>query len=254
MPKQIKLIVANWKMNGNLLHNEQLLNNLKKSFINYQPACKIVVCVPTPYLAQVQSLCTNTKIHWGAQDISIHPKGAFTGEISVSMLQDFNVSYVIVGHSERRRYHHESTIEVIQKAQTALKSQITPIICIGETLKEYQANHTQAVLQKQITTIAKQLGREVNRSIIAYEPIWAIGTGKTATPKYVQNIHTMLRTQLKNINSEIDDVCILYGGSINASNAKQLLSQKDIDGGLIGSASLDSQQFLEIIKATDPLI
>ncbi len=245
MKKQ--LIAGNWKMNGSLAANEALLKDVLAGL--NAPACQIAVCVPAVYLAQCQKQLTGSAIDVGAQDVSEHESGAFTGEISAAMLKDLGVRYAIVGHSERRQYHDETDAVVAVKAQRALAAGITPIVCVGETLQEREAGKTEEVVKRQLAAVIHLNGHCISEIVVAYEPVWAIGTGKTATPEQAQAVHALLRAQLQAATSHADRIQILYGGSMNAANAAQLLAQVDIDGGLVGGASLKAQDFLTIIAA-----
>ncbi len=247
-----KLIAGNWKMNGSLAANEALLRELVAGL----PAplrCDVAVCVPAPYLAQWQALAQTLSglldIGLGAQDVSGELSGAFTGEVSAPMLKEFGCRYVIVGHSERRQYHGETDTVVAQKAQQALSAGITPIVCVGETLAQREAGETEAVVKRQLAAVVHTNGHCISEIVVAYEPVWAIGTGKTATPDQAQAVHAVLRAQLKAATDHSDRVKILYGGSMNATNAVSLLGQPDIDGGLIGGASLKARELLTIIAA-----
>lgn len=242
-----KLIAGNWKMNGSLAANEALLAALAKG-LSTKVACDIAVCVPAPYFAQVQSL-KSAAIGLGSQDVSAQASGAFTGEISAIMLKDFGARYAIVGHSERRWYHGETDALVADKAKAALAAGITPIVCVGETLAEREAGATCEVVKRQLAAVIHTNGHCISEIVVAYEPIWAIGTGKTASPEEAQAVHAVLRAQLKAATEHSGRVRILYGGSMNAANAATLLSQPDIDGGLIGGASLKAADFLSIIAA-----
>ena len=242
-----KLIAGNWKMNGSLAFNQALLAELAIG-LNVKPACNIVVCVPAPYLAQVQSLRV-TAVDVGAQDVSAQATGAYTGEVSAAMLKDFGVRYAIVGHSERRQYHGETDALVASKAKAALSAGITPIVCVGETLAEREAGLTEDVVKRQLAAVIHANGHCISEVVLAYEPVWAIGTGKTASPAQAQAVHAVLRAQLKAATDQFARVKILYGGSMNAANAGSLLSQPDIDGGLVGGASLKAAEFLSIIAA-----
>jgi len=175
--------------------------------------------------------------------------GAYTGEISAGMLKDFSVRYVIVGHSERRQYHAESDATVANKAQRALSAGITPIVCVGETLADREAGQTEEVVKRQLAAVIQVNGHCISEIVVAYEPVWAIGTGRTASPEQAQEVHAVLRSQLKAATSHSDRISILYGGSMNAANAAQLLAQTDIDGGLIGGAALKAADFLAIMAA-----
>jgi len=242
-----KLIAGNWKMNGNAASNQALVESLLASSTAWN--CLVAVCVPAVYLAQVQALVRGTGIALGAQDVSAQEGGAFTGEISASMLRDFGTRYAIVGHSERRQYHGETDAVVATKAQRALAAGITPIVCVGETLAEREAGRTEEVVKRQLAAVIHANGHCISEIVVAYEPVWAIGTGKTATPDMAQQVHAVLRAQLRAASPQADRVHILYGGSMNAANASQLLSQADIDGGLIGGAALKAPDFLTIIAA-----
>jgi triosephosphate isomerase len=244
-----KLIAGNWKMNGSLAANEALLQGIRDGLNTAAPACDIAVCVPAVYLAQCQGLLTGSGIELGAQDVSSHEAGAYTGEVSVSMLKEFGVRYAIVGHSERRQYHAETDAVVAVKAQRALAGGITPIVCVGETLAEREAGKTEEVVKRQLAAVIHLNGHCISEIVVAYEPVWAIGTGKTASPEQAQQVHAVLRAQLKAASAQADRIVILYGGSMNAGNAAQLLAQPDIDGGLIGGASLKAPDFLTIIAA-----
>ena len=188
-------------------------------------------------------------IDLGAQDISAHEAGAFTGEVSGAMLKEFGVRYCIVGHSERRQYHAESDALVASKTQRALASGITPIVCVGETLADREAGKTEEVVKRQLAAVIHENGHCISEIVVAYEPVWAIGTGKTASPEQAQQVHAVLRAQLKAASSQAERIQIIYGGSMNAVNAAQLLAQPDIDGGLIGGAALKAADFLTIIDA-----
>ncbi|PIY30103.1 MAG: triose-phosphate isomerase [Comamonadaceae bacterium CG_4_9_14_3_um_filter_60_33] len=242
-----KLIAGNWKMNGSLAANEALLKALLAGV--GQPACQVAVCVPAVYLAQCQAMLSGCVIELGAQDISAHESGAYTGEIASAMLKDFGTRYVIVGHSERRQYHGETDELVAAKAQRALGSGITPIVCVGETLAEREADRTEEVVKRQLAAVIHANGHCISEVVVAYEPVWAIGTGLSATAEQAQQVHAVLRAQLRAATASADRVQLLYGGSMNAANAKSLLAQPDIDGGLIGGAALKSADFLTIIAA-----
>ncbi len=246
-----KLIAGNWKMTGSLAANEALVKGVQDG-LNAALADKkaqVAVCVPAAYLSQVQQLTHNSGIDLGSQDVSAHEQGAYTGETSAAMLKDFAVRYAIVGHSERRQYHGETDELVATKAQRALAAGITPIVCVGETLAEREAGKTEEVVKRQLAAVIHTNGHCISEIVVAYEPVWAIGTGKTATPEQAQAVHAVLRAQLKAATEHSERVQILYGGSMNAANAAQLLSQPDIDGGLIGGAALKPADFLTIIAA-----
>jgi triosephosphate isomerase len=242
------LIAGNWKMNGSLAANATLLAGILRD--EAAVSAELAVCVPAPYLAQVQSVLGGSPVRWGAQDVSAQERGAFTGEVSAEMLLEFGCSYVIVGHSERRSYHAESDELVAQKAQRALASGLTPSVCVGETLEEREQGATDAVVSRQLAPVLDAMRTQLASMVIAYEPVWAIGTGKTATPEMAQQVHARLRAMLAERDAEsAQQVRILYGGSMKPDNAKDLLAKPDIDGGLIGGASLNASDFLAIAHA-----
>lgn len=247
MTQKKKLIAGNWKMNGSLQANAALLQALRDGL--GVPGCGVAVAVPAPYLAQVQALVAGSEIALAAQDVSQHETGAFTGEVSVGMLRDFGARYALVGHSERRQYQGETDAVVAAKAQRALSGGVTPIVCVGETLAEREAGQTETVVKRQLAAVIHAVGHCVSEIVVAYEPVWAIGTGRTATPEQAQQVHAVLRAQLAAATESADRVLILYGGSMNAANAAELLAQPDIDGGLVGGASLKAADFLKIIAA-----
>lgn len=246
-----KLIAGNWKMNGNLAANETLLGALGEAWSGAPPACEVAICVPAAFLAQVEGLKARTPalapLQLGAQDVSVHASGAYTGETSAGMLREFGCRYAIVGHSERRQYHGETDSVVADKAKTALAAGLTPIVCVGETLAERESGQTEAVVKRQLAAVIHANGHCLAEVVVAYEPVWAIGTGKTASPQEAQAVHAVLRAQLSAATDKAGRIKILYGGSMNAGNAAVLLSQADIDGGLIGGASLKAAEFLAII-------
>ncbi len=242
-----KLIVGNWKMNGTLVDNQVLIDALLADL--GAPQTDVAVCVPSVYLAQLQPLLRGRSIALGAQDVSQHAVGAFTGETSAAMLREFGVRYCLVGHSERRQYHGESNSLVSLKAKQALACGITPIVCVGETLAEREAGETEAVVKRQLAAVIHDNGHCISEIVVAYEPVWAIGTGKTATAAQAQEVHAVLRAQLTAATEHADRIHILYGGSMKAGNAAELLAQPDIDGGLVGGASLKSADFLAIVRA-----
>jgi len=241
-----KLVVGNWKMHGGLAANAALLGAL---MAGWQPAAgrTLAVCVPFPYLAQTQSALAGSAIAWGAQDVSEHGAGAYTGEVSAAMLVEFGCRYAIVGHSERRQYYGDTDGIVAAKAAAALAAGLTPVACVGETLAEREAGATEAVVLRQLDAVLARVGREAVKMVIAYEPVWAIGTGRTASPDEAQAVHALLRTRLAGAGAS--DVPVLYGGSVKADNAAALFAMADIDGGLIGGASLKAAEFLAIARA-----
>jgi triosephosphate isomerase len=244
-----KLIVGNWKMNGSRAANATLLNGIVAGLDNARASC--AVCVPAPYLQQCEDLLAGSAIAWGAQDVSAYEGGAYTGEVCAKMLSEFACRYVIVGHSERRAYHREDSALVAQKALAVLAEGMTPIVCVGETLEQREAGATAQVVGAQLDAVLEALDTAaVEKIVVAYEPVWAIGTGRNATPAMAQDVHAQLRAQLKARNAEAADIVpILYGGSMKPENAKDLLAQPDIDGGLIGGAALKAEDFLAIIHA-----
>ncbi|OEZ46560.1 triosephosphate isomerase [Janthinobacterium sp. MP5059B] len=238
-------------MNGSRTSNAVLLSEIVAGLAASGAAS--AVCVPAPYLAQCQAQLAGTALGWGAQDVSAHAGGAYTGEISTAMLQDFGCGYVVIGHSERRAYHGESDAQVAAKTVAALAAGITPIVCIGETLAQREAGQTNAVVAQQLGAVLAAISADdVAKLVLAYEPVWAIGTGKTATPQMAQDVHQVLRAQLVAKNAvAAAGVQILYGGSMKPENAKELMAMPDIDGGLIGGAALKAADFLAIIHAAD---
>jgi triosephosphate isomerase len=244
-----KLVIGNWKMNGNRAANATLLSGILAGLNDFGADC--AVCVPAPYLAQCETLLQGSAVAWGAQDLSVHTSGAYTGEVSASMLTDFACRYVLCGHSERRAYHHESNELVAQKTRAALAAGLTPVVCVGETLEQREAGATAAVIGAQLQAVLDVLeNSELIKIVVAYEPVWAIGTGKTATPQIAQEAHALLRAQLAARDTvSAAAIQILYGGSMKPDNAKELLAQPDIDGGLIGGAALKAADFLGIIQA-----
>lgn len=245
-----KFVAGNWKMNGDLASNAALISAVKAG-LAADGNVDVATCVPAPYLAQVQAAVSGSVIGLGAQDVSVHAAGAYTGEVSAAMLAEFACKYVIVGHSERRAYHGETDAQVAAKTVAALKSGLTPIVCVGETLAQREAAQTNAVVGGQLDVVLAALdAAQAEAIVVAYEPVWAIGTGKTATPEMAQDVHAMLRARLalKSVEAAAK-VRILYGGSMKPDNAKELLAMADIDGGLIGGAALKAADFLAIVQA-----
>lgn len=243
-----QFVAGNWKMHGSLAANAALLGEVLAG--TAAARCDVAVCVPYPYLAQCQHLLQISTVALGAQDCSVHASGAHTGEVAVSMLREFGCGYVIVGHSERRADHHESDALVAAKAQRVLEADMTPIVCVGETLAQREAGETATVVVRQLRAVTELLGQQTRRIVVAYEPVWAIGTGRTASPGQAQEVHAVLRAHLAQIGADIGAaVRILYGGSVKPDNAQVLFAQPDIDGGLIGGASLKASDFLAIVAA-----
>lgn len=243
-----KFIAGNWKMNGNLTANAALIQALRAGI--GAPACDVAVCPPSIYLPQLRELLVGQDaIALGSQNVSQHLNGAYTGDVSAEMLKELGVRYAIVGHSERRMHQAETDTNVAVKAKRALEAGITPIVCVGETQRERDEGMTDYIVRRQLAAVVQLVGHCVHEIVVAYEPVWAIGTGNTATPEQAQQVHAVLRKQLQAATEKADTIRILYGGSMNAQNAAQLLAQPDIDGGLIGGASLKADDFLAIIAA-----
>lgn len=239
-------VIGNWKMNGSLAANAALLEAISSPrSVNGT----LAVCVPSPYLNQGQRLLSGTAVALGAQDVSAHESGAFTGQISASMLREFGASIVLVGHSERRQYNEESSEEVAAKAHAAYVAGLTPVICVGETLTERDMGLAEATVAAQIEPCAALIREAGCKLIFAYEPVWAIGTGKTASPAQAEEMHAFIREEIARYSPDARGVSILYGGSVKPGNAKELFAQRNIDGGLIGGASLVATDFLAIADA-----
>ena len=242
-----KLVVGNWKMHGTRAANAELLSAL----LTARPyRLDVAVCVPFVFINETAATLAGSDLRWGSQDVSAHEQGAFTGEVSASMLAECGCRYALVGHSERRAYHAESDALVAQKAQAALGKGVTPIVCVGETLAERDAGQTEAVVKRQLSAVIHQLAHCAAEMVVAYEPVWAIGTGRTASPEQAQAVHAVLRAQLHAATGRGDSMKILYGGSVKADNAATLFAQPDIDGGLIGGASLKASDFIAICRAS----
>jgi len=245
------LVAGNWKMHGSLATNQRLLDALKAGVAGLAGA-RVAVCVPFPYLAQAGQALAGTGIEWGGQTLSEHDAGAFTGEVSGPMLRDFGCRYVLVGHSERRSIFGERDPQVAAKFVAAQRAGLTPILCVGETLAERETGSTEAVVGSQLDAVIDASGaKALGQAIVAYEPVWAIGTGKTATPAQAQAVHEFIRTRVAKAGGDAlaADLLILYGGSVKASNAAELFGQADVDGGLIGGASLVAEDFIAICRA-----
>lgn len=244
-----KLVAGNWKMHGNLEANKALLTRVKEAAAGLKSAC--AVCVPFPYLAQAQAALAGSKVAWGAQNVSEHAQGAYTGEVAAAMLLEFGCRYVLVGHSERRALYDESDAMVAAKFAAALQAGLTPILCVGETLAEREAGITGEVVTRQLdAVIAKSGVASLGKAVLAYEPVWAIGTGKTASPQQAQDVHALIRSRIAGSDAAVaQGVQILYGGSVKPGNAQELFAMPDIDGGLIGGASLVAEDFLAICAA-----
>jgi triosephosphate isomerase len=250
MTKRQPLVAANWKMNGTLATLRPLMAAIGAG-IKVDVKAEIAICPPYVYLAELAGILQNTSMILGAQNLSRHDSGAYTGEVSAAMLLDYGCRYVIVGHSERRTLYGETDALVADKFAQAIKSGLKPILCIGEYLEEREAGDTDTVIARQLDAVITKCGIEsFEQAVIAYEPVWAIGTGKTATPEQAQEVHAFIRLRLARHDEKVaDTIRILYGGSVKATNAKDLFTMADIDGGLIGGASLDANDFLAICRA-----
>jgi len=247
-----KVIAGNWKMNNDIAQTTELINGLKTALASQSVNATVIVCPPFTSLSTAQQLVNGSFIKLGAQDVSLHDSGAFTGEVSLTMLKSVGCSYVIVGHSERRQFFAETNEIINQKAKKVLAGKLIPIICIGETLEQREKNITDQVLTAQTTGVLAGLtATEVEQSILAYEPVWAIGTGKTATKEQAEQAHGVIRNVISKLYSKdvAEKVVIQYGGSVKAENAKELLSQPNIDGALVGGACLKADSFAAIIVA-----
>lgn len=244
-----KLVAGNWKMHGSLTENDTLLTAVLAGLADVK--AQVAVCVPYPYLAQAQARLAGSPVAWGAQNLSQHAKGAYTGEVSATMLNDFGCRYVIVGHSERRAIYGETDQVVADKYAAAQAAGLTPILCVGETLNEREECITEQVIGRQLDAVLGKCGvASLARAVIAYEPVWAIGTGVTATPDQAQAVHAFIRGKIRALDATVaDSLIIQYGGSMKPNNAAELMSQPDIDGGLIGGAALVADDFLAICKA-----
>lgn len=244
-----KLVAGNWKMHGNFAANLTLLTCIKEAASGFKTGC--AVCVPFPYLAQAKATLAGSQVAWGAQNLSEHALGAFTGEVSAAMLAEFSCRYVLVGHSERRALYGESDAVVAAKFAAAQKAGLTPILCVGETLAEREAGITGEVVSRQLDAIVAKSGvASLERAVLAYEPVWAIGTGKTASSQQAQDVHALLRARVAEGSANVaQGLLILYGGSVKPGNAQELFAMPDIDGGLIGGAALVAEDFLAICRA-----
>ena len=245
-----KLVAGNWKMHGTLAQNAVLLDAVRDG-MSQITGVDCAVCVPFPYLAQAQQKLSGSSVKWGAQNVHQLDEGAYTGEVSAAMLRDFECSYAIVGHSERRACYGESSHLVAEKFLAAQQAGLTPILCMGETLQQRESGITETVVAEQLDALV-QLGgvQALRNAVVAYEPVWAIGTGKTATSEQAQAVHAFIRQRIAVEDSQIASaLCILYGGSVKANNAAELFAMPDIDGGLIGGASLVADEFLAICRA-----
>ena len=245
-----KLVAGNWKMFGSLKSNLSLLQDVAAGVAGLS-GMSVAVCVPFPYLAQAQSVLTGTSVSWGAQNLNEQAQGAYTGEVSAAMLKDFGCRYVLVGHSERRAIYGESDTLIAEKFAAALASGLNPVLCVGETLAQREAGQTVSVVAAQIDAVLQRVGvAAFSSAVVAYEPVWAIGTGRTATSAQAQEVHAAIRAQIAAADAKVaEGLQILYGGSVKPGNAEELFGMPDIDGGLIGGASLVAADFLAICRA-----
>ena len=246
------LVAGNWKMNGSPESVAELLGGLKAG-IGAVTTAEVAVCAPAIFIPAVQAELQGTAIKWGGQDVSVHASGAYTGETAASMLTDFGCHFVIIGHSERRAYHGETDQVVAEKFAAASAAGLVPILCVGETLEEREQGITEDVVGRQLDAVVAYCGIDsVGKGVIAYEPVWAIGTGKTASPEQAQDVHAFIRSRLAAASADVAaSTRVLYGGSMNPKNAAELLAQADIDGGLIGGASLKAADFLAVCSAAN---
>jgi triosephosphate isomerase len=242
-PRRERLVVGNWKENGSLAANARLL----AAIAGAEGTAAMAVCVPFPYLAQAQAALRASRVAWGAQDVSAHASGAYTGEVAAAMLAEFGCRYVLAGHSERRQLHGERDEDVAAKAAAALDAGLVPIACVGETLAERERGATHDVVARQLDAVLGRLGARAAGIVVAYEPVWAIGTGRSATPREAQEVHARMRAALDRAGA--NGVQVLYGGSVKAANAAALFAEEAIDGALVGGASLDADEFVAIARA-----
>jgi len=237
-----RLVAGNWKMHGNRAANRVLLDAVLAGIGGFE-GIECAVCVPFPYLGEVAEHLKGTRLAWGAQNASEHAQGAYTGEVAVAMLREFGCRYVIVGHSERRQLYRESDEAVAAKFKAVQGQDMTPILCVGETLQEREGGSTEKVVERQLEAVLKLNNKDLGTAVVAYEPVWAIGTGRTASPEQAQAVHAFLRKRVP------PETRILYGGSVKKDNAATLFAMPDIDGGLIGGASLVAADFVAIAGA-----
>ncbi|MBN6710465.1 triose-phosphate isomerase [Haemophilus haemoglobinophilus] len=244
------LVMGNWKLNGSKAFTKELITGLKAE-LNGVSGCDVAIAPPVMYLAEAEAALVGSDIALGSQNVDLNKQGAFTGDISTEMLKDFGAKYIIIGHSERRQYHHESDEFIAKKFGVLKEAGLVPVLCIGESEAENEAGKTEEVCARQIDAVINTLGVEAfNGAVIAYEPIWAIGTGKSATPAQAQAVHAFIRGHIaKQSQAVADQVIIQYGGSVNDANAAELFTQPDIDGALVGGASLKAPAFAVIVKA-----
>ena len=247
-----KIVAGNWKLNGDRAFGMGLADALKDGAAQARDRVDCIVFPAMPYVAGLAGHCAGTAVAVGAQDVSEHAKGAYTGEVAAQMLRDVGATHVLVGHSERREYHHEGSALVARKFIAAQAAGLVPVLCVGERLEEREAGTTEAVIAAQLAPLLDDEAgiRALAGGMIAYEPVWAIGTGRTATPEQAQDVHAFIRSQVARRDARIaNSLPILYGGSVKSDNAAALFSQTDVDGGLVGGASLVARDFLDIITA-----
>lgn len=243
-----KLVAGNWKMHGSRQSNDVLLGAVRAGVQPQHAECAVMV--PAPFLPQAEALLSGSAVGWGAQNLSEHDAGAFTGEVSAAMLADFGARYVIVGHSERRMLFGESSDIVALKMQAAWRGGLVPVVCVGEQLHERESGATERVIAAQLAPVLASAEQRQPETVLAYEPVWAIGTGRTATPEQAQEVHAFIRESVAHrLGSSAAQWRILYGGSVKAGNAGALFSMPDVDGGLVGGASLQADEFLQIVRA-----
>lgn len=250
MATRVPMVAGNWKMNGSRVESAALVDNLVRA-LSLAKGTEVVLCPPSILIPLVAEKLKGSTLTWGGQNLSPHASGAYTGEISGQMLRDFGCTYAIVGHSERRMLYGEDDKVVAEKFAAAQAAGLTPILCVGETLDERESSRTEAVVERQLEAVLSRHGiGSLNKAVVAYEPVWAIGTGRTATPAQAQDVHRFIRAKLVAQDKSVASALrILYGGSVKAANAKELFGQADIDGGLIGGASLQAEEFLAICRA-----
>lgn len=249
MTRRTRWVIGNWKMNGSLGANAALLEAISAGQSSAVSAAAVAVCAPFPYLTQMQRALSATAVRYGGQDVSQHAGGAYTGQVSATMLSEFGASLALVGHSERRQYNHETNEEVAAKATALVAAGLTAVICVGETLAERESGKAEMVVAAQLAACADVIRSATERVVVAYEPVWAIGTGKTATAAEAQAMHAFIRSEMVRMGADATAISVLYGGSVKPSNAKELFAQPDIDGGLIGGAALVAADFLAIVVA-----
>jgi triosephosphate isomerase (TIM) len=249
MTKRTRWVIGNWKMNGSLATNAALLEAISAEQSSFAASVAVAVCAPFPYLTQMQRALGASAVRYGGQDVSQYATGAYTGQVSAAMLSEFGASLALVGHSERRQYNHETSEEVAAKASALVAAGLIAVICVGETLAEREAGKAEQVVSAQLGACADVIRSAAGKVVVAYEPVWAIGTGKTATAAEAQAMHAFIRSEIARMGADATGISVLYGGSVKPSNATELFAQPDIDGGLIGGAALVASDFLSIVLA-----